>query len=124
MKKQTILLSLFLLGLTVVVANGYQKETNKSMPQDTSGPAYAVTWQNDSGYWFAVGPVQALWSGEKEEEKAIEMVRGYQSEKKGEVKLIDHCGKFYVYSLGVDYNSYDTDAIKYARKKGYSCDWP
>lgn len=89
-----------------------------------SGRAYAVTWQNDGGYWFAVGPTQVTWSGYKDEKKVIELVRGYQSKKHGKVTYKKTCGKFKVYDLGVDYNSYDTDAIKYVRKKGYTCDWP
>ncbi|WP_422354223.1 hypothetical protein [Roseivirga pacifica] len=86
-----------------------------------SGPAYAVTWQNSSGYWFAVGPTQALWAGERSQEKALEYVIGSKAKRYGEVTKIQTCGKFTVYSLGVDYESYDTDAIKYAQKKGYDC---
>lgn len=89
-----------------------------------SGTAYAVTWQNSAGYWFAVGPVQALWAGEKTEEKALEYVVGSKAKKAKKMKYKDTCGKFKVYNLGVDYESYDTDALKYARKKGYDCSWP
>lgn len=87
-------------------------------------PAYAVTWQDDEGSWFAVGPVQALWSGEETEEKALDYVIGSKTKKAGKMKKIKTCGKFTVYSLGVDYESYDTNAIKYARKKGYDCKDP
>ncbi len=114
---------IFLTTISLVAIIALLSFTQKTI-EDPSGRAYAITWQNDAGYWFAVGPVQALQSGEKTEEKAIDMVRGYQSKKKGHIQYKDQCGKFRIYDLGVDYNSYDTDAVKYARKKGFSCNWP
>ena len=113
----------FLTTISLVAIISLMSFTQKST-EDPSGRAYAITWQNDAGYWFAVGPVQALQSGEKTEEKAIDMVRGYQSKKKGYVKFLNYCGnKYTIYDLGVDYNSYDLDAIKYVEKRGFSCAW-
>lgn len=108
--------------LTIVIAFlflaiGLSSFTLNNKSDKPSGTAYAVTWKNSSGYWFAVGPAQVLLTGYDTEDEAISLVRGYESKKHGSVELDYTCGKFRVYNLGVDYNSYDTDALKYVREK-------
>jgi len=90
-----------------------------------NGTAYAITWQNSAGWWFAVGPLQATSAGEKLEEVALDFVIGSKARKANSMKFIGDCGKFKVYNLGVEYESYDLDAINYVSKyKGYNCNWP
>ncbi|RKD90471.1 hypothetical protein [Mangrovibacterium diazotrophicum] len=97
---------------------------NSTETTEEFGHAYAVTWQNSAGYWLAVGPVQSLQVGEETETAALGYVRGGDSENHGFLKLIQTCGKFRVYDLGVELNSWDTDAIAWVKKHGYSCSQP
>lgn len=125
MKTQKSFFAAATLMAVLFISFAFTKGEKVNMTEEgPSGTAYAVTWQNSAGYWFAVGPVQALWAGEKTEEKALDYVVGSKAKKAKKMKYEDTCGKFKVYDLGVDYESYDTDAIKYARKKGYDCSWP
>ncbi len=91
---------------------------------DLTKSAYAVTWQNSAGYWSAVGPIQATWTGYKKEDEALQKVEGRY--RKGFNRVYyTNCGKFRVYRLGYNLTSYDIDAIKYVKKhKDYSCNYP
>lgn len=121
MKKKII----YILSIaTVAILSAFTLSESEPKKVDAEGKAYAVTWKNDAGWWFAVGPVQATSAGEKTEDKALDHVRGYDSKKKGHLKHVYTCGKYRVYDLGVDYNSYDMDAIAWVRKKGYNCTFP
>lgn len=85
--------------------------------------AYAVTWQNSGGFWFAVGPVQSLWAGEETEEEALSYVIGSETTN---YTYIGTCtSKFRVYDLNRDYNSYDLNTMDFVRENnGYTCNWP
>lgn len=110
---------------SVVKSSNTNTSNTSAKTGKPTGIAYAVTWQNSAGYWWAVGPTQALWAAEETEAKALDLVRGYSSKKNGEIRYVNNCGKFRVYTLGVDYNSYDKDVIPHVIKnEGYSCNWP
>ena len=97
------------------------KNVDAQNKYENFGPhaAYAITWQNKTGNWYAVGPVQSIQVASKEEKKALAEV--YNS---GSATFLGECGKYRVYYLGVDYKSSDLDVLKYIRKYGYSCNWP
>lgn len=87
---------------------------------DQSGRAYAMSYQNEHGYWLAIRPVQNTWSGYKTESEALAKVGAGDQVVKS---LVSTCGKFYVYKLDYDYKSFHNDVHEQARKKGYSCSW-
>jgi hypothetical protein len=77
--------------------------------------ACIITWQNDRGYRFAVGPVQVLSVGCKTERESIDLVGGEDAT----ISERDKIGKFNIYWLGRNLKSYEKDAAAYVQDKGW-----
>jgi len=97
-----------------------------SAATNTKHEAIVVTWKNDAGYWFAVGPVQNLWAGCKTETEAIELASGLSSTEIDEIPYNKRevIGKYNIYKLGRALKSYEVDAAEWTEKKGWiRWDW-
>ncbi len=109
---------------TILLLSAFNFKKKQKTNNAVDGMAYAVTWQ-ENGKWFAVGPTQKTTSSYKSEEEAFDKVIGHNARTKGNPKHVYTCGKFYVYSLGVNYQISDLDALEYVRNyKGYNCSAP
>ncbi|NLR94445.1 hypothetical protein [Flammeovirga agarivorans] len=92
------------------------KDAETMLSAYDDGKYYMVTWQNDKGYWFGIGPMQNLWAGEESEEKAIKLIKSSAATK---WSYLGNCGKYRVYKCD-KFNSWDENTIKKAQKKGFS----
>ena len=76
--------------------------------------AILVTWKNKSDYWFAAGPTQSTQVGEKEEQKAIQYVKG-----KGSLSYVGELGRYKIYKLNRTLESYEEDVRSRLKREGY-----
>ncbi len=56
----------------------------------------ALTWQNKAGYWFACGPIQCIYAGEKSEEKALNYVLSDYSHSSAYKNKYGRCNQYIV----------------------------
>jgi len=91
---------------------------------EPTGKALVITWKTKSGNWKYISPHGGqCWSSYETEDKALEMAYN-EKKQSGDPKYLGNCGKFRVYQLSYDYESYNDDVLKIARDEGYNCDWP
>lgn len=75
MKKRTgiiLIASLLLVTASALIAT--RAEAIGAYVVPNRDEAIVISWQNRAGFWWAIGPTQKLWAGEKTERDAVDYV--------------------------------------------------
>jgi hypothetical protein len=81
--------------------------------------ALVVTWQNDAGFWKAIGPTQLVIVGCKTEEEPIGYACGTN---KKNLIYITHIDRYYIYALKRRLENSDKDARFFLAENGIQFD--